>query len=398
MKKLLLIARTCPWPTTDGEKVRVYNIIRQLSSKYQLTLVYRMMFEEERDSRPHLEDFCETVVEPWAPPPRSWVRRLGMVSRAIKDGYPLFVSPHYHMEVMEAVRRVTSFVRFDAVQIEHSFLHPYLSAVPYSKDIAKIITVHNIDFIRLKRISKRMPLNLKRLYFMLVAAHMRRSEIACLNRFDYVVVMSPLETRILANYMVKGRIVEVPNGVDVESIRPIPLGVLERNKTVLFVGSMDYEANKDGVSWFCNAVWPHIRNKHRDVEFWIVGRNPCARIRSFGSHGVVVTGTVDDVMPYYRQARVCIAPLRAGGGTRLKILEAMAHGIPVVTTTLGAEGIALRPGKDALVADEERAFTAGVCRLLENRDLCRTVSVNGRRLVEQAYSWTTAVSAYDSIV
>jgi glycosyltransferase involved in cell wall biosynthesis len=164
-----------------------------------------------------------------------------------------------------------------------------------------------------------------------------------------------------------------------------------RPNRVVFVGSMDYHANIDGVLEFAREVWPALHERHAQLVFTIVGRDPAAEVRQLASlPGIEVTGTVADVRPYYREAVASVVPLRVGGGSRLKILEAMAAGVPVVSTSLGAEGLKVSHAKDILIADTNDQLREAVATVVESEAVGRRLRDGGRALISSRYDWLRA--------
>jgi len=179
----------------------------------------------------------------------------------------------------------------------------------------------------------------------------------------------------------------IPNGVDVQYFggQEIDPGLSRTN--LLFSGSMDYSANVDAVVWFVNDIWPELSRQHPALSFAIVGRDPKPEVRALAAERVSVTGTVPDIRPYYSGALAAVVPLRFGSGTRLKILEAMAAGIPVISTKLGAEGLDLEDGTHLLVANSASEMTAAVSRLAASPELWMRLSQSGRNVVTRLYDW-----------
>jgi len=177
----------------------------------------------------------------------------------------------------------------------------------------------------------------------------------------------------------------IPNGVDIQKYQPLPAE--NASPVLLFIGNMGYPPCVDAVLYFCREIFPRIRSVLSAAELWIVGRDPRPEVLQLNGDGVHVTGRVDDVIPYYQQSAVCVVPLRAGGGTRLKILEAMALGRPVVSTTIGCEGLDVVDGEHLLIADNPKQFAEKTVRLLTDRQLYQHISTNGRQLVEARYDW-----------
>jgi glycosyltransferase involved in cell wall biosynthesis len=181
----------------------------------------------------------------------------------------------------------------------------------------------------------------------------------------------------------------LPNGVDVDHYAGLGNLQNEIRRDVLFVGSMDYHANIDAALWMVREAWPQIRLLCPGLRLAIVGRKPAPSVRALAADDIVITGTVDDVRPFYARALAVAAPLRVGSGTRLKILEAMAAGVPVVSTRLGAEGLDIHDQRDILLADTGEAFATAISRLASTPELRQRLALAGRELVVQSYDWAS---------
>jgi glycosyltransferase involved in cell wall biosynthesis len=200
---------------------------------------------------------------------------------------------------------------------------------------------------------------------------------------------------MLAGLAPRARVREIPTGVD--PVYFAPNGAVERPAHLVFTGSMDWYANEDAMLHFMEAILPPIRHEIPGVSFTIVGRHPSPRLRTAAAvAGVRVTGTVDDVRPYVGEAAVFVVPLRVGGGTRLKIFEALAMGKAVVSTAVGAEGLPLIPGQHFVAADEAADFAAATVSLLKDLPRRKSLGIAGRRLVEQRYSWPQVAREFES--
>ena len=231
----------------------------------------------------------------------------------------------------------------------------------------------------------------QRLYARRTAHLLRKLEDQLLAQCDVHTVCSEREREALLSRGVPARVEVIPNGVDVQSFAATQPSS-EPRRNLVFVGSMDYHANVDGALYFAREVWPKIRALRPDLKFVICGSRPTAEILALRNSqpGVTVTGTVDDVRPYYQSALASIVSLRVGGGTRLKVLEAMAAGTPVVSTTLGAEGLAVTHGKDVLIADTPAEMVDAIVHLQNESEQWRSLVLNGRRLVETRYDWSVS--------
>ncbi|HIP96734.1 MAG TPA: glycosyltransferase [Anaerolineae bacterium] len=183
----------------------------------------------------------------------------------------------------------------------------------------------------------------------------------------------------------------VPNGVDTEEFRP--LDGREPKNRIIFCGAMDVLMNIDAVDWFARRIFPKVREGIPDAEFWIVGRDPVPKVKALESlTGVRVTGRVEDVKSYYAKAKVAVAPFHYGGGTKLKVLEAMALGVAVVATPIGCQGIEAVHGKHLFIEETEEGLIERVVHLLEDERLREQMAIPARRLVEERYSWHSIMS------
>ena len=231
---------------------------------------------------------------------------------------------------------------------------------------------------------------------------MSEIEKRAMREFDAHIVVSEKDAERLRSLNPEASVFVIENGVDTAYYSDEQVGQAhaawpaqhvrnaspKRNR-IVFVGSMDYHANVDGVTSFAREVWPRVRDRQPELVFTIVGRDPSTQVRELTKiPGVEVTGTVDDVRPYYREALASVVPLNVGGGSRLKILEAMAAGVPVVSTSLGAEGLKVQDGENILIADTGEQLVESISSVVENADLQKQLSERGRALVSERYDWS----------
>jgi glycosyltransferase involved in cell wall biosynthesis len=190
----------------------------------------------------------------------------------------------------------------------------------------------------------------------------------------------------------------VPNGVDTQYFSPVASIIAERNPYLVFTGAMDYPPNMDAATWFCHEILPVLQKKIHQLELKIVGKNPHPQILELGKRkGIQVTGTVPDIRSYVAGALALVVPLRSGGGTRLKILEAMALERPVISTSIGAEGLAVTPGTDILIANDAQQFVEQVQMLAKSPETSKRLGKAGRRLVTEKYDWRVCLSGLERL-
>ena len=204
-------------------------------------------------------------------------------------------------------------------------------------------------------------------------------------RFDRVTTVSEADRKLLHPGKSALRVDVIPNGVDTELFQPLPHLIC--SPALLFIGNLSYAPCVDAVLYFCREILPLIRRAIGAVDLWVVGRTPTPEVMQLNGDGLHVTGSVDDVVPYYARSAVSVVPLRAGGGTRLKILESMALGRPVVSTSIGSEGLDVVDGEHLLTGDSPEQFAEKTIRLLLDRTLYEKIVANGRQLVVNHYAW-----------
>jgi glycosyltransferase involved in cell wall biosynthesis len=390
MKVLYFSPREC-WPLTTGARLRDYHLARQLALESTVQYLGLRQPGDPSPEHPPAEAGFERVFT--LTKDRSYT--VPKLIRGMSGPLPVTILNYWSPAVASELRRVLEDGHFDTVQMEGIHLFSYLPVIRAARSRPAVVADwHNIESELMWRYSEMAPGLARRLFAKRTACLIERAERGLLAACDAHTVASDRERRTLSVRVPQATIRAVPNGVDVGHYSAVAAGREDARKAdsgrgeILFVGSMDYHANIDAAAWFVRQVWPALRRKHPDLTFTIVGRNPSAEVRALASDGVTVTGAVEDVRPYYARALAVIAPLRVGSGTRLKILEAMACGAPVVSTRLGAEGLDVSDREDILLADTAAEIVAAVSRLISLPQLSRSLAEAGRRLVRQQYDWS----------
>jgi glycosyltransferase involved in cell wall biosynthesis len=249
----------------------------------------------------------------------------------------------------------------------------------------RVLDEHNVEYRFMERLERQERSRLRRLFYRLEARKLRDDELAACRRADAILTTSDVDRATLAPDVGATPIRVVPNGVDTTFFTPGPAG--NGRPRLVFTGAIDYQPNTDAVLHFCAEIWPRVRRAAPEATLAIVGKDPPPAVLALAGEGVTVTGTVPDVRPWMQSATAFVVPLRTGGGTRLKILEALASGRAVVSTSLGCEGLEVTPGRDILVADEPAAFADAVLRCVGDPALRARLGAAGRALVEERYRW-----------
>lgn len=383
-RNALVLANRLPYPLDDGWKLRTYHIVRALARRADTTL---LTFHRD-DERRQVEEFRRSLDAPVevisVPPPRSYSFTrvlLGLVSST-----PIYVwnnrSRHFKRELDHLLRRR----RYTVVVAELTAMYPYLSAI--AADTLRVVDTHNVDSLLLRRYSRQMQSTVRRYYARHTARKLERFESQVYRDACVTWVCSEEERRHIEGTVESSNTWVVPNGVDIERLRPPVENRITRGRLV-FCGRMDYYPNTDAVAHFAEAVLPQLRQIDCSTEFWAVGQAVPPRLRELADRtpGLRLTGRVDDVRPFLAEAEVIVVPLRVGGGTRLKILEAMAMARPIVSSTVGAEGLEIEPGRDLLLADGPAAFVTAVRSLQENRAYAEQLGKRARETVCRTYAW-----------
>lgn len=395
--RILWILRTCPYPANDGEKIRVFNLLRNLSH-HEITLVFRVMSDDEIAGARYLRNFCRDVKWVHIPRPSSNLTRMKWVLPFLFSSYPLDLATVYFKEIAGTIQRLCAEISYDIVQIEHSSQSIYLDHVVFRNRPLKIVTMHNIDYIRNERILENMPFGVYKLFYYVNHLRYKKWELSSLRRYDLILTVSETDRDTLLREDGSLPVCIVPNGVDVERYAAVDGLRSAAAHSLVFVASMDSASNNDGAVYFLDSVFPLVRSRYPDACIHLVGRRPGRQLSAYHNNAdVFVTGEVADVLPYYAKAAVTVVPLRSGGGTRLKILEAMAAGVPVVSTSVGCEGLAVEDKVHLLIADDPVTFADRIALLFENRELAATIASNARELVRARYDWKQIAKTSDHL-
>ena len=389
--KILFLSPTVPFPLTDGGRIRVFNLLKQIAKKCEVTLLALETLPTDAESIVHLERFgiqVHLVRHGGELPPVS----LGTILSAFLRRVPITVArynvPAYRQKFKELVATET----FDLVHYEMFHVAQFHTEA----DLPSLLSQQNVDSAIWRRLCQETANPLQKCLYWTQQRAFERYERLMSPKFDVVTCASEIDRQTFQRASAGGRFEIIPNGVDIEDYQPDfttggeppRAGLDAQGAHLIYIGSMDWYPNEDAVTFFADEVLPEIHAKLPNVQFSAVGGNPSPRVQKLGENPqILVTGRVPEIKPYFARATVFVVPLRIGSGTRLKILEALAMGKAVVSTTVGAEGLGLVDGKEILIADEPKAFAESVLRLLTDASLCREMGENGRARVERDYDW-----------
>jgi sugar transferase (PEP-CTERM/EpsH1 system associated) len=392
-RRILLLSPWMPWPPHDGGRIRILNTLRYLSQRHRVTLVAPSRTERDAEAPSELAAYCEDIVT--APMPGDAWALIGRALRGALQRRPLIQGIHYGPALASRLRALTATHGYDIVQVEFSWFVPYLRALHPDCQARTVLTMHNVETLRFARelrgtttLSRRLALGWDQRF----AGAWERQAVSAV---DAVAVVSETERQWVESIDPAALVAVVPNGVDTEHFRPVPS---PGNGSLVFTGAMDYPPNIDAVLWFCQEVWPLARRRDPALRLEVVGRAPHPRIQALnGEAGIRVTGEVADIRILMAQANAVVVPLRAGAGTRLKILEAMAMGRPVISTTLGAEGLEITPGADIMLADTPADFAHAIQTVVLSPETARRLGDAGRRLAVARYDWRRCLQPLEGV-
>jgi sugar transferase (PEP-CTERM/EpsH1 system associated) len=383
-------------PVDKGGKIRTYNMLKELKREHEVTYLTLDDGAASDEDKKNASEYChELVCIPHArrekfTPGFYYELLLNLVSGnayAIKK----YESRAMRREIVERDRRGA----FDLLVCD--FLAPAVN-VPADLTTPAVLFQHNVEAMIWKRHYEVQSNPVKKAYLYGQWQKMRRFEREMCGRFDAVIAVSADDREQMKNEYGAKAVFDVPTGVDVEffqpnnTVKPVP-------NSLVFTGSMDWLPNDDAIRYFTREILPLIKNKVPDVKLTVVGRNPAPALVDLSKEdpSLIITGRVDDVRPYMENAAAYIVPLRIGGGTRLKIFEAMAMEKAVVSTTIGAEGLPLTNGVELLLADEPETFAAAVVSVLSDQDYAAELGRRAAAVVRENFGWRQVTERFISI-
>jgi glycosyltransferase involved in cell wall biosynthesis len=328
-----------------------------------------------------------------AAPDSSTLQRLFHYLYCFPSGVPFSIRKFTDRAAGKKIEQLMQVGGFDSVVCD--FLAASLT-FPAKLWEQTILFQHNVETVLWDRMLASEPSLLKRLLYRVEAGRMRRYECSSIGKFQHVIAVSEQDRAYMSQFMPAEKISVVPTGVDLEQYRTAPGGQASE-PLVMFTGTMNFEPNMDGVEYFCREIWPRVLKAVPNARFRIVGKEPVAAVRRLASETVEVTGTVSSVVDHLKQAWVLVVPLRMGGGTRLKIYEGMAIGRATVSTSIGAEGLDVRNGKDIILADEAEAFADAVITLLREPELRKRYERGAAEAVTR-FGWASVAERFVQVL
>ena len=381
MMRILQLCKKFPYPLKDGESIAVSSMSRALkalgceitllamNTSKHFTEIEHLPDDFNYYQEVHTIDVCNQV-KPWP---------------ALKN---IFSSDSYHIsrfvssEFEDKLKQILSTQRFDVVQLETLYLTPYLDTIKEHSDALVVMRAHNIESEIWERITENTQFLPKKIYLNHLTKKLKKYELEHLNAYDYLVTVSDRDLQEYKKLGYANGAMASPIGLHIDGYKA---GNEEEKYDIGFIGTMDWKPNEEGVDWFVKEVMPLIKAQNPKAQFHIAGRNSQPFAKEWMREGVVVHGEVDSATDFMDRCKLMIVPLFSGSGTRVKILEAMAMKKPIVTTSIGLEGIDAIDGTHTIISDDALSFAESILSLLDNEDERERLGSNGYDYVIHHY-------------
>ncbi|MBD3615431.1 MAG: glycosyltransferase [Gracilimonas sp.] len=393
--KILNVMPFSPVPKDFGGALREYYILQSLASEHEVTVV---TYGTEEQFDLFTREFGDLVneIHMVKPPWERKFRRLAQFYAVCCSGKSYFHNHNCSQCLQKKITELLETKNFDAVHCEFSVM----GNLNFGNDVLKIMNTHNVEYNNFRRMWNTTNTAFRKRFYRHEYKKVYHEEIKALKNQDVIFSTSEKDREIFRKDIPDVPNYVVPNGVDTEFFTPSDI-IDEEPYSLVFTGMMGYVPNYDGMLWFLDNIFPKIKKQIPNIKVYIVGKNPPAELEKRALDDVVVTGFVDDVRPYVWRSSVFIVPLRMGSGTRLKVVEALSMKKPVVSTSIGCEGIEVVDGDSILIEDEPKDFAEAVVQLLQNRNLRSHLTENGYRLVKEKYDWSVVgnhmLNVYDHL-
>lgn len=373
-------------PIDKGGKIRTYQMLKQLKKKHYITYLTLDDGSAEADALEKSTEYAhETIAIPHNTAAKFSTKFYFELAANLVSKLPYFMQKYVSKAMLEEVEKRTNPGNFDVVVCD--FLMPAVN-MPEKIVIPTLLFQHNVEAMIWRRHFEVQKNALKKAY---LKNQWRKSfdyECAVCRNFDFVVAVSKEDANVMRSEYSIENVADVPTGVDTEFFQPC-LTVEKDEFNLIFTGSMDWLPNEDAIRWFTEEVLPIIKRKIPQVSLTVVGRNPFPSLVELSKKdsSIVVTGGVPDVRPFMEKASAYVVPIRIGGGTRLKIYEAMAMELPIISTKIGAEGLPVRDGEEILLRDTPNEFAEAIVKLLTDKELAKRISSQAAKTVSEKFGW-----------
>ena len=390
--RVLLLTQVLPYPPDSGPKIKTYYVLKYLAEQHDVTLVSFVRDSDKPEHVRHLETLCKRVIT--VPIERSAVQDLRFLGESLWTGDPWMMLRDERPEMRRALADLAAETDFDVVHADQINMGQYALAF----NTHKVLDLHNALWMLYKRLAETSSITDPMKYILMRDwPLLKKYEGELCRQFDAVTTVTEEDRQLLQQAGAQDDITVIPIAIDTEEQALIvrrPAG-----PHIVHVGTMYWPPNINGIHWFLEEIYPHIKAQVADVRCTLIGSRPPDSIihRSEIDRTLTVTGYVEDPLPFLEDASMMIVPLQAGGGMRVKILNALSQGIPMVSTTVGCEGIKVQHEHDILIGDTPSDFAEACVRLLTDCDLNEQITRRGRQTAVQHYDYRQACQPLDQI-
>jgi glycosyltransferase involved in cell wall biosynthesis len=389
--RILFLSQIIPFPPTGGVLQRGFHLIKYLSNENCIDLIAfhhldtLPLHEDLNNAYNTLSLYCKNISFIPLTIKNSRLTLFCALTRSILSKYPFSFFAYKSNLFKEAIQDSINHNEYDIIHFDTLSLSQY---IPLTSNIKKTLTHHNIESILMNRRATKESNIIKKLFYYIDAKKNKQAEYHFSSRFNSNITCSDVDSKMLLNINHTVNSITIPNGVDTNYFTPDYK--IQDNNSIIHVGALQ-SSNLDGITYFIEDIWPLIINGNPNISLTLVGGNIPISIKNFAKsdNRIRLTGFVKDIRPYVHKASVFIVPLRIGGGTKLKVLDALANGKAVVTTSIGAEGIDIKHNKHVIIADSPEDFSIAVLRLISNRNLRIKLGRAGREVVLSKYQWAS---------
>lgn len=379
--RILQLTPKIPYPPDDGGKIGIFGITKYLALRgHKITLLSITTFDQTTDDISGLSEYCkiESVTMDTA---NNYIDMfLNVFSSA-----PYTLSKYYGRPFLKKLNEVLARNQFDIVHVDHLHMAHYGKFIKECFDLPVVLREHNVESTIWERYYKEISNPFKKAYIFIQYKKVYKYESEMTSYFDRCFMITEEDKRRIERMNPKVKACVIPAGVNTSFFYPLTLPI--EPYSIVLVGAMDWLPNVEGTLWFIERVWPLVKQKEPHSKLYVVGKNPPEEIRNLTGEDIIVTGFVEDVREYMAKAAVFVVPLKTGGGMRVKILNALAMGKAIVSTSVGCEGIDVENGKNIYIADTELEFAKGILELLEDSDKREKLGEEGLKLIKEKYQW-----------
>jgi sugar transferase (PEP-CTERM/EpsH1 system associated) len=391
--KILWLKTELLHPVDKGGKIRTYHLLKQLKADHHITYLTLDDGAAPVDAAANATEYCHQLIRiPHATRAKFSAGFYAELAFNLTSSLPYAIRKYKSDAMTRAITEATSKSHFDVVICD--FLAPAVN-LPRNLQTPVVLFQHNVEAEIWRRHYEVQQHRAKRLYLYRQWRKMQRFERDACRRVGSVIAVSEADAQIMERDYGVAKVYDIPTGVDVDFFKPSN-SVTARPNSLVFTGSMDWLPNEDAMRYFIDEILPLVKRRIPDVHLTIVGRNPYPSLLELAQRdpALTVTGRVDDVRRYIEDAVAFIVPIRIGGGTRLKIYEAMAMEKPVISTTIGAEGLPVHDGAQLLIADDANTFADAVVRVLSDSEFATRLGNSAAQLVRQNFGWPGVASTF----